>query len=95
MILWRAKLHTLKNVNVINKEKEKKNMQMLGDLCEKMNFNSDRIKLFFNYNKETIEKGVYFSLPNEDGQSTGNHALIKITGLDIKVNGLSLTTHYL
>ena len=41
MILWRAKLHALKDINVINNKKEKKNMQMLRDLCENMNFNTD------------------------------------------------------
>lgn len=48
-------------------------MQMLGDLCENINFNSDRIKLFFNYKRETIEK-VCFSFSNEDGHSPGKHA---------------------
>lgn len=60
-------------MNVINNKKEKKNMQILEDLHENMNFNSDRIALFYNYRRESIEKGQYFSFSNEDGHCPGKH----------------------
>lgn len=41
---------------------------------KKMNFNSDRIALFFNDKRETIERGEYFSFSNEDGHCPNKHA---------------------
>lgn len=66
---------------------KKKNIQMLQDPYEKTNFNSDTIKWFFNCKWEL---SLLF-ISNEDWHRLGKHAWIKITGLNINVDGLSLT----